>query len=192
MIQPKYSDKQWIVDTLTEAFIDNLSVKFVVKQDQKRDQRLRYLMDYSFEVCWNWGEVYVTEDKKGVVLFVLPHKKKNIFKAATLDIKLALKTVGLKQTFKVLSRESMIKKHHPKHPFYYLWFIGISPESQGKGFGSKLMEEIVAESEKRNYPIYLETSTLRNLPFYKKFQFETYHKADFGFTLFMMKREPLN
>lgn len=190
MIRPEYSDKQWIVDTLSKAFIDNQSVNFVVKQDRKKAQRLHYLMDYSFEVCWNWGEVYVTEDKKGVVLFVLPHKKKNIFKAATLDIKLALKTVGLRRAFKVLSRESMIKKYHPKHPFYYLWFICISPESQGKGIGSTLMEEIVMESEKRNYPIYLETSTLINLPFYEKFQFKTYHKAEFGYTLHMMKREP--
>ncbi len=185
-----YKDKARIVDILSKSFTDNQSVNYVVKQDKKRLKRIRYLMDYSFEVCWNWGEVFMTEDKKGAALIVLPHKKVANLKAILLDLKLAIKTVGLFRVAKVLSRESIIKKHHPKSPFFYLWFIGVAPEDQNKGIGSSLLRDIISECESRKYPIYLETSTLRNLPLYERFSINTYNKIDLGYTLYMMKHEP--
>lgn len=192
MIKPDYSDKTRIVELLTKAFYDNQSVNYVVKQDRKREARIRYLMDYSFDICWHWGEIYITDNKKGAVLLLLPHKKKNQIKSTFLDIKLALRTIGLRKILKVIKRENYIKKYHPDYPFYYLWFIGVLPDEQGKGFGSKLLQEVIEESQKHNYSIYLETSTLRNIPFYKKFQFETYHELKLNYTLHMMKREPGN
>ena len=185
-----YEDKSRIVDILSKAFTDNQSVNYVVKQDKKKLKRIHYLMDYSFDVCWNWGEVFITEDKRGAALIVLPHKKVTNLKAILLDLKLALKTVGLFRVAKVLSRESTIKKHHPKSPFFYLWFIGVAPEDQNNGIGCSLLKDIVAESDLRKYPIYLETSTLRNLPLYERFGINTYNKIDLGYTLYMMKREP--
>ena len=190
MIKAMNTDKAKIVEILTKSFIDNQSVNYIVKQDKKRLRRIKYLMDYSFEICWNWGEVYMSDDKKGAALIVIPQNKRTNLQAIFLDIKLAIKTIGLKKINKVLSRESMIKKHHPKTPFFYLWFIGVEPNEQNKGIGSSLLSNIIMESKKKNYPIYIETSTLRNLPFYEKLKFNTYKTLEFGYTLYLLMREP--
>jgi len=190
MLKASYKDKSGIIGLLTESFIQNKSVNYVIKQDKKRKDRIRYLMDYSFEVCWNWGEVYISEDKKSAALISIPGNKANNLKAILLDLRLAIRSVGLTRVTKVLSRESIIKKHHPKAPFFYLWFVGVKPEYQNQGIGSSLIEDIIKESEKRNFPIYLETSTKENLSLYERFKFYTYNRIDFGYTLYCMKREP--
>ena len=68
MIQAAYKDKYLIIDILTRSFDTNKSVNYVVKQDKKRESRIRKIMDYSFEACWASGEIFLTSDKKGVVL----------------------------------------------------------------------------------------------------------------------------
>ncbi len=40
-----------------------------------------------------------------------------------------------------------------------------------------------------NRPIYLATSTMKNLPWYKKSGFEVYNELDLGYNLFFLKRE---
>ncbi|WP_409013400.1 GNAT family N-acetyltransferase [Dyadobacter sp. CY351] len=70
-----------------------------------------------------------------------------------------------------------------------MWFIGVKPDSQNSGVGKKLMEEIVAESERLKRPIYLETSTVKNIPWYKKFGLNVYNQLDFGYTLFLIKND---
>jgi ribosomal protein S18 acetylase RimI-like enzyme len=76
----------------------------------------------------------------------------------------------------------------PKEPMYYLWFIGVEPEKQGSGIGTKFFTEILDHSKNLNRPIYLETSTLRNIPWYKQFGFEIYSELDFGYKLFFLRR----
>ena len=51
MIRAEYKDKERIVEILTNSFQDNKSVNYILKQDQKRVQRIRNLMAYSFDFC---------------------------------------------------------------------------------------------------------------------------------------------
>jgi ribosomal protein S18 acetylase RimI-like enzyme len=87
-----------------------------------------------------------------------------------------------------LDRESKIKKFHPKE-FIYLWYVGVEPTDQGKGIGSSLLQDIINLSNKRKLPIYLETSTERNLPLYERFKFEKYQELNFNYTLYLYKKE---
>ena len=88
-----------------------------------------------------------------------------------------------------MNRESKINKLHPKETFYYLWFIGVDPAEQNKGIGTVLMQQVIDEAKMMNRPIYLEISTLKNIPWYQKFGFVVYDKLDFGYELFCMKKE---
>lgn len=188
MKKAQYQDKAPIVAMLTDAFHDNQSVNYVVKQDRKRMERIRALMDYSFEMCWNWGQVFISEDKAAAALLLEPHRKQTNLKAIWLDLQLALKAIGLGRVARVLAREARIEAHHPKEPFLYLWFIGVAAEAQGQGIGSQLLGEVIQKSETSGYPLYLETSTERNLPLYQRHGFETYAEQDYGFPLYLMRR----
>ena len=188
MIKAAYNDKNLVVDILTVSFETNQSVNYIVKQDKKRVKRIRSLMDFSFEVCYSFGEVFLSDDNKACALILFPDKKKTTLKSILLDVKLILSCVGLNNIMKAMNRESKIKEIQPKELMYYLWFIGVDPRHQNSGIGTELLEDLIEDSKRRERPIYLETSTLKNLPWYKKFGFDIYNELDLSYKLFFLKR----
>ncbi len=146
MIRGEYKDKNRIVDILTRSFDDNKSVNYIIKQDKKRVQRIKKLMDYSFEVCHMFGDVFLSDDKKACALIVLPDKKKTNLKSILLDLKLIISCIGMSNIKKAMVRESKIKKIHPEELMYYLWFIGVDPSEQNipwyEKFGFKIYNEL--------------------------------------------------
>lgn len=182
------SDKSIILDILTRSFDDNKSVNYVVKQDQKRVDRITRLMDYSFNVCNEFGEVWISDDQQACALILFPDKKRSSFRTLLWDIKLALSVIGLDRVSAVLKREAMIKANHPKESIAYLWFIGVNPQLQGKGVGSAFIQEVIQECERKKRPIYLETSMEKNLPFYKKFGFEIFQSLKLSYTLYQLRK----
>jgi hypothetical protein len=189
MIKATYKDKDRIIDILAASFDDNQSVNYISKQDKKRSQRIRKLMAYSFEVCYLFGEIFLTEDKKACALVLYPDKKTTTVKTILLDLQLIFSCIGIENIKKALDREAKIKQLQPKVLMCYLWFIGVDPEYQNEGIGSKLLENIIKDSEYKERPVYLETSTLKNLPWYKKLGFQIYNELDLSYRLFFLKRE---
>lgn len=189
MKRAAYSDKNRIVEILSKSFDTNQSVNYIVKQDDKRHERIRSLMDYSFQVCYLFGEVYLSEDDKACALVLYPDKKSTTLKSILLDVELMFKCIGITNISIAMDRESKINKLKPKERMYYLWFIGVDPKFQGSGIGTDLMQSLIEDSEKQQRPIFLETSTLRNLPWYKKFGFETYNELVLSYKLYFLKRK---
>lgn len=189
MKKAAYGDKNLIKSILCNSFDDNQSVNYIAKQDHLRAKRIDSLMDYSFETCYNFGDVYLSDDKNACALVLYTDQKKTTVSSIFLDIQLLLNCIGLDNIGKAMKRESAIKKIQPKDPMYYLWFIGVDPKFQGTGIGSQLMNEIIQDSEQKSRPIYLETSTLRNLPWYRKFGFEIYNELELSYKLFFLKRD---
>jgi ribosomal protein S18 acetylase RimI-like enzyme len=188
MKRAEVNQKSLVVDILTKSFDDNKSVNYVVKHDGNRQARIRGLMDYSFNICNAFGDVWISDDGQACALVLHPDKKSSTLNAILWDAKLALSVIGLGRVGHVLARESKIKAFHPRALFSYLWFIGVSPEFQNKGKGSQLLEEVIQESEARERPIYLETSVDRNLPWYQKHGFEIFQTLEFTYTLYLLRR----
>ena len=187
MTKASYSERKTVVSILTAAFADNKSVNFILKQDKKRNHRIRKLMEYSFDYCHWFGEILLSDDKKACALIIFPDKKKTTFKSIVADIKLITSCTGLSNAKKAIQREATIKKIHPHQPFTYLWFIGVIPSEQNKGAGTVLLRQILEKSKTEGRPVILETSTERNLPWYLKHGFTIYKELDFGYKLFCMK-----
>ena len=183
------ADRDLVVDILSVAFDENRSVNYIIPQDQFRKKRIRALMDYSFETCYLSGNVYLSDDEKAVVLVSFPERKKMSFRSILADLKLISKGTGFGNILKVLQREKAISSHYPDTPIYYLWFIGVSPGYQNQGIGGRLLTEVIRDAENLGRPVYLETSTEKNLPWYSKAGFTIYHQMDFGYTLNLLKRE---
>jgi ribosomal protein S18 acetylase RimI-like enzyme len=141
--------KKPVIDILSDAFNDNMSVNYVVKQDSHRKSRIRGLMDYSFNICNAFGEIWLSDDEQACALILFPDKKRTNLNSFIWDIRLALSVIGLNRISKVLQRESKIKTFHPRIPFTYLWFIGVRPELQEKGKGSDLLDEIIKHSQQK-------------------------------------------
>jgi hypothetical protein len=95
MIKAKREEKDVILKLLTDAFQDNLSVNYIVKQDGYKLKRIRALMDYSFEVCYLFGNIYLTEDHSACAMILFPQLKKTTFFTIWLDIKLIFTAITL-------------------------------------------------------------------------------------------------
>jgi ribosomal protein S18 acetylase RimI-like enzyme len=108
------------------------------------------------------------------------------------DLKLAIRGIGIPRISKVLKRESSIEEVQPKDPYLYVWFIGVQPESQGKGEGSGLLKSVLQLAREKKLPVCLETSTERNFKWYEDFGFSVYSSSNqFGFPFYFYKRDLL-
>lgn len=187
MKKAKTTDKNDVVKILSNSFADNRSVNWVIKKKKNIDK----LMSYCFDVCTDSDGTFISEDRKGALLFDLPNSQKhNKFMELINEAFFAITVVGLHRVLKVLKREAYVKKMHPKGEFIYLWFVGVLQDRQQTGVGSKLVKSLIEIAKKEGLPIYLETSNPDNLPFYKKHGFEMFHEWNSpitGFTIWFFK-----
>jgi len=187
MIIATKNDKATVVGILVQAFIDNKSVNYII-QHEKSSKELQALMEYSFETCLLFGQVFLSDERNACALILYPQNKKTGIQSIWLDIKLIFRAIGLSRIKIALDRESKIKALQPKIPMSYVWFIGVSPNSQRSGSGTKMMREIIQVSDQIGLPVFLETSTLENLPWYQHLGFEIYNKLDLTYSLYFLRR----
>ena len=57
-------------------------------------------------------------------------------------------------------------------PVWYLGVLGVAPDHQGKGLGSRLMRPMLERADREGLPVTLETAKARNLPLYRRHGFE--------------------
>lgn len=57
-------------------------------------------------------------------------------------------------------------------PHYYLEFIAVDPDFQGKGYASRLLRGMLASLDNKRLPCYLETNNEENIPLYEHFGFK--------------------
>lgn len=191
MIKAGKKDKGYIIDLLVESFENNKSVNYIISGGDKKKQQIRALMDYSFEMCNKFGEVFFNEERTGCALVLYPAKKKTSLHTIALDIKLIQSCVGFKNIKKVLAREKKIKAMYPSKNIFYLWYIAVNKNEQGKGTGTDFLKKIVDYASLDNKDIYLETSADQNINWYKKLGFDLYKEIDFGYTLSCFRKKSI-
>ena len=62
-------------------------------------------------------------------------------------------------------------RYHPQEPHWHLPLIGVDPSAQGRGYGSALLAQMVARCDRDRKPAYLEATSPRNVPLYKRHGF---------------------
>lgn len=160
------SKKEKVIDILFESFYKNGSVNFVVKQDNKKDKRIKTLLEYSYYKGTNFGKIYLSKNEAAAAITIDPNKEKFTF----WELKLIFKVIGLKGLAKVLKREGNLKKRIPNKDFIYLWYVGVREKNQGNGFGTELIQQIISDNP--NKAIHLQTSASRNFALYEKLGFQ--------------------
>ena len=93
--------------------------------------------------------------------------------------------------------DKYVEKKHielapPKH--WYLAGLAVDPEHQGKGYGSKLLNETLSNIDEEGLPCYLETEGEKNVAMYKHFGFKVIEEFTIPETrekLVAMLREPV-
>ena len=91
------------------------------------------------------------------------------------------------------SRLRMEGRHPRKPPHWYLAFMGVAPEWQGRGHGTALMQPALEILDAAGTPAYLESSTPRSRALYQRNGFEVtgeFNLPSAGPPLWQMWRDP--
>lgn len=60
------------------------------------------------------------------------------------------------------------EKHHPTQAHFYLEYLAVNPEQQGKGYGSVLLRHLTDRADEMGVGCYLENANPRNVIFYQR------------------------
>ena len=177
MIIAKKQDRDHIVSILHSAFEpikDNNSINFIVKQDHKRSDRVKYLMEFLVDDCFDFGEILLSDQRNACILLKYPHTAKLTMAVIIRHVVLAFKCVGLSNVYKVLKRQAVIRKHHDvKEACITPVIMGATSDVKGFGFGARLLKQLKDEREEATVlPVIFETTTDANLSMYKRFGFK--------------------
>ena len=165
---------------LADAFAEDPIWKELIK-DLGNDFDTSIIYKVPIRYCLRYGKVYATSEKlEGIMAFTTQDRASmsgwTIIRSGTIltSLKLGMK-FGKKmlRIFKVIEED---RKNLDIGSFYYINIIGVAPESQGQGFGGKLLRALIEKAEKEGKSIYLETETEENVKFYEKFGFKLMKK----------------
>lgn len=157
---------------LARAFYDDPVSSWVYRDDAKRLARLGRGFDLLLRrVYIRHDECYTTDRLAGGALW---HPPGTWHLSPLEQLRLLPGIVGHARgdAFRALRFILALEAAHPQDPHYYLPFAGVSPEWQGRGFGSALIRPVLDRCDAEGIPAYLEASTARNRALYERHDFE--------------------
>ena len=84
-----------------------------------------------------------------------------------------LQATGLSRFSRMLAlRADMDERHPMDREHVYLWFLGVTPQAQGHGIGSRLLKAGTDRLDAQGRAAYLETGTERNVALYTRHGFK--------------------
>jgi ribosomal protein S18 acetylase RimI-like enzyme len=164
---------------LADAFHLDSVWRLFFRDEATIDQR-GTLFEAPIKYCFKYGEVYATSEQlEGIAAWVLGDRAdltiwrmirsgaiSSGLKAMRVCTKLAQKQGRIFKPLEVDRRANMMGRD-----YIYLMIIGVASEFQGQGYGRKLLEALIGESEQAGIPIYTETQTEENVRFYERLGF---------------------
>jgi ribosomal protein S18 acetylase RimI-like enzyme len=160
--------------TMGRAFQDDPAMSWAVPNAERRRRHLaRYFELLTERIYLPKGEVYLTQDGTAAALWTPPDRWQ-VSTMATLPL-FPIMLRACRQDFPRAMRmlNLMERKHHEQvEPHYYLAFIGTDPASQGKGYGTAVLSQMLERCDREGIPAYLESSSIRNQALYYRHGFE--------------------
>ncbi|MGH2741917.1 MAG: GNAT family N-acetyltransferase [Thermoleophilaceae bacterium] len=159
--------------SLARAFHDDSVWKWFMPDDATRAQRLeRMFATFARNVYLRHGnDCYTTDAYEGAALWAPPGHEH----MSTADILRILpgwtKAIGWRELFRAKRGVDSLEKVHPHERHYYLPFVGVAPESQGRRLGTALMRPVLEKCDRERMPAYLEATSVGSRKCYERVGF---------------------
>ncbi len=153
-------------ETLARAFYDYPVFIYVFPDESERRNELPLLLRSFVHYGILYGEVYATSRNLEGVTVWLPPDYPGGFSIAPEVSKDALDRMAYWG-----SQVYPVRKRHVPSGHWFLEFIGVIPELQGKGYASTLLTPMLARIEREHLPCYLDTEVEKNVAIYQRYGF---------------------
>jgi ribosomal protein S18 acetylase RimI-like enzyme len=165
------ADAPAIAGVLARAFHDDPAFRWVLRGDPDRMRVLERGFELFLSRIWlEQEETYTTADVVAVAVWELPeHWKLGVLEQ--LRLLPAMIAVFGRHLPRLLRSLIALEAKHPRERHYYLPFIGVEPEWQGRGLGSSVLAPVLERCDREGMPAFLEASTERNRALYERHGF---------------------
>lgn len=180
-LKPEYLNRA--ATTLTRAFSSDPMFTWVFPDPDHRRRSLQLLNRVPLSYGMHYGSVTQSSDGRAVAVWIPPGRAVSLggmIRSGMLNVPFR---VGLRAFGRFIRANDVMGKIHTRQvpePHWYLLIVGVDPELQGRGLGSRLVLDGLSRADKSNFPCYLETSEERNVPFYERFGFTVIAKVPLG------------
>jgi GNAT superfamily N-acetyltransferase len=177
-----------------DEFID------IFPDPKEREHKSLYAHEFFLRRDYAYNVPFITSPKvEGIAIWIHSDKweKRKFWRIITSGAIWQAMKIGCKATRKINKFEKYIEEKHKElvpNRHWYLSVLAVDPKYQGKGFGSKLVKEMLARIDKEGLPCYVETEGEKNVSMYRRFGFkvlEEFTIPDTKDTLVAMLREPV-
>ena len=163
-------------EMLVEAFFNDAKLTHVLPDDTTRREEGRKIFEFHLRYGLNYGRVYATSPTlEGVAVWLPSNRSEVTFWRAMRSGGMALQKGLSKDAMKrLLAFAEEVDVYHKKHvpgPHCYLFFIGVDPRFQGRGYGGTLIRPMLDRMDGRGMACYLNTQNERNISLYEHFGF---------------------
>jgi len=169
-------------EVLTSAFLDDPLYLQIFPDVDERSRSLRRLFGAVVGYALKYGQVHITPSLEGAICWLSPGNTKVTFwrmlraGLAFQRTVASLRGDARRQLLDALAYTDEIHNRLMAGPkmdaHWYLWALGVTPASQGRGIGGMLLRPVLARSDRAGDPCYLETLNERNVAFYRRWGFE--------------------
>jgi ribosomal protein S18 acetylase RimI-like enzyme len=173
-----------MANALAGAFYDDPAFSWVLRHDPRRMAVLRrgFAM-FLRRVYLDHEQTYTTAATVGVAVWEPPGMWK-LGIGEQLRLLPAMLGIFRRHSARVLRSLAVLEAGHPAEPdhppHYYLAFLGVEPQWQGRGLGAALLAPVLARCDDDRVPAYLEASTPRNRALYERHGFDVIGEFQLG------------
>lgn len=166
-------DVGYLAEVLADAFFTDPIGEWLFPEPGHRPSGLRRLFESELRhVVLPHGASLTCQDRRGVALWLPPGH----WKVPPLTLtRLLPRFMGLfgRRLSIILRGLFEVEKHHPDdEDHFYLPFIGVAPDHQGRGIGSSLLMPVLGTCDRDGVGAYLEATNQDNLRLYERLGFK--------------------
>ncbi len=161
-----------VVETLAQAFQTDPALSWILPDPGHRERALRGLFRVLVPADVRAGVALRSDGDEAAALWRAPGQADSGTLEFLRSVLPLIATFGttLPRGLKV---QGSIDAHRPKGRFWYLQYVGVRPDHQGKGHGGRIIRAQTAVADAEGVPCWLETATPENVPLYERLGFVT-------------------
>jgi GNAT superfamily N-acetyltransferase len=183
------ADVDAVAQTLAAAFHDDPVISWCYPDQERRRAILPRVFRLIIDATFAAGGIYTTTDRVAGAVWVPPGA---VDGAAEEELATAMTAASGEYAERLLMLLEALDSKRPSAPHQYLYLLGARPEWQSRGLGSALLRPVLAACDRDGTPAYLEASSQRNVPLYRRHGFEVTEEVVLpdGPAAWLMWREP--
>ncbi len=186
------ADVRALSAALAAAFFDDPIFGWLIPARDRRRARLTRFFELELRcVVLPKGQIWASSESTGASLELPPGAWRMPFTAQVVHGPGFARVFGARLP-QALTLITLMEQRHMREPHYYIAYVGVAPEAQGQGLGTRLLRPTLDRCDDDGLPAYLEATSERSRTLYERLGFYVEGELRLGGSppLWLMRRSP--